>query len=1124
MTSHLNCAGARNGSSLSISIDDSGMDLFDNSLESSAASPSLVRGASDESIGSNQRTLSIPMDDVPTDLFDDSCEHIIPRFLDFSDIMNESLEDMSIIAGDDAAELQDDNEHMEEDSLSEQSTSSDFHSSHSSTDSEEHELPNLDALELEDMFHGDVNHFPAPIVSGKQGTLLHLVSCSFDVDSIYFMGPSPSQVLEFMGTDGNCKFQSAVNRICSTNSSRIAVDYHGVEHLMPNVRGRKLKRLKVLSLHHFPNIQLGEVSKGDVKFFLTLHVLQPQVLTGCNYMTEQLLLPLICALNIAIDGKFPYDATDEDYGMQMERLHEHEWSTLPFFELQDGSKKQRKIIHNCHKQLSMKAATAFFFRFEVALELMATAPDRIDAEQQQEDVNAYWRRRQGIEFGGSGECLTLQQLSQHASSLVKKTITMATAAGTKKTYCFPNMDAKWVGTKEAVDQNGEVGNGVVDEETLYPKFSSFRRQQLSNIKEGLETSFPGMLPDHPLFDKVHSFFDVGLEMRPIHDNMLLLANLQRSKLTLSGIRAMAIPDEGDLTVGSVDSALQAALDEDILSVGSVDSVVSDDDDSEENVAPSDFVDRFLEVKALSPLTSYKQHFTRTMGNTHTGHVRMNAVQDNTADYDKVVLAHPTAGFFPGGQIYEPYIRMESMKQQRPQSSKILSIIPHFINLCRRGGHLMGTTITESIAVVSEEMKFLSYIYQHRRMRRNNARSNVLRLEVYVAFKNGDLVVGFLPHFDPTHCAELFNKKHVDAFEENIVQSHFVPCQKLLGNLGALLQEGRQVELEKLSPRLRTRICGSLEISALYVEGNYAQNFIILRNILREADDAGITIDLPISVQVNLSEVEKAQSGFDYGLPPQLLPLIDGQYGPTTSLLRDMRMEDLSSKSKFPPYFSTMDRSVVRSLNMGMNVGKLERAKAQVSAIIHHYSRQLQENDNVGNDNVGNTGVMDENDTVGNDNVGNPGVMDENDTVGNDNAGNLGVMDDIDYDLLMAMPRDDRLGLLKDLARLFVICYCHTTWELCIKGNVFGDNPDDVIHDAGHLVDPRAFENFPFVEREVTLISDQLPGETRFVRKEDVTSTGKWERIWFVEDWGLHCSLHLYSHISYMIGFYIQMFL
>jgi hypothetical protein len=250
---------------------------------------------------------------------------------------------------------------------------------------EDDELPSFDQVEREDLFHCEVNHFPSPILSGNQGTLLHHVNCSFDVDSIYFVGDSPSQVLEFMGGDGVCTFQSAVSRVFNTQSSRIAVDYHGREDLLPNVRGRKLKGLKVICLHHFPNFEFLKVCTGNIEFRLNLHILQPGVLTGNGYMTHEMLLTLICALNIAIDGVFPFDpiGEDEEYAMSMEAKYQHDWSSLPFFELQDGSVNNKKMIHNVQKKLSLESSIPFFFRFEQALKVMSTTPELIDPHRQE---------------------------------------------------------------------------------------------------------------------------------------------------------------------------------------------------------------------------------------------------------------------------------------------------------------------------------------------------------------------------------------------------------------------------------------------------------------------------------------------------------------------------------------------------------------------------------------------------------------------------------------------------------------------------------------------------------------------------------------------------------------------
>jgi hypothetical protein len=947
----------------------------------------------------------------------------------------------------------------------------------------DHELFGFDQMEREDMFHCDVNHFPAPILSGKDGSLLHEVTCSFDVDSIYFVGPTPSIVLEYMGDVGTCEFQSAVSRLNCTQSSRIALDYHGVEDLLPTVYGRKLKRLKVICLHHFPNFQLVTVCMANVTFHLNLHILQPAVLTGNSYMTDEMLLTVICALNIAKDGYFPY-GEDDDYPMLMDSMYRQQWKLLPYFELHDGSSKSKKEIHNSHNGLSLASAIAFFSRFEQALKLMSTSPELIDPVNQDGNEREYWKMRQGITFGGSGEGkeLELYQLRIHASTLANKTIAVASAAGTKKTFQYPNMDNNWVGREHVpTDQ-------PTDQETIRRKFSVFRREQFLNIKMALETTFPGLKPDHELFLKVHPFIDVGLEMMPIDDNRLLLADLQRSKSILTSIRYFGLRDVANLSVDMVNLSTDNSLlvvsghDDNSPAISALSPVASDEEESRENSSvasdvssdeeepreneasgvatgnavpparsnevPSDFVDRFIVVNGLSSVSLYRLHFTRTLGCTHTGYVRMNPVQDPTVSYEKVIIEHPSSRFYVGGQIYEPMVRMESMHKQRPQRDNILSLNPHCVNICRQGGHLIGTSVKESMEIVAEQMKHLSRIYKHRGYARQSATSNIVRMELFVAYTNGNEVVDRLPDFDPTDFVDMFDKYQVDCFEDRIVQSHLLPCEKILGNLAELEKEGRRVQFEKFSPRLRTRVLGSLEIAVLYVAGTYATGFIIQRNVLRHgAIDDGITVDFPVSVQVNLSELERKQTGFDYGLVPCLLPLTDDNTGPPVSISQVLPA-DLSSK--FPPYFSASDRSVVRTLNMGMNVGRLERARAQVNSMIHCYSRIHQ---NLPND------------------------MDS------------GVMDDIAYELLVLMSADERLEMLDELARILILSYCHTTWELCMKHKVFGVNPEVYIDDDGFEIHPLEFENFPFVERKVREIKAEITG-TSFVRKDTCTSTGK----------------------------------
>jgi hypothetical protein len=243
---------------------------------------SEAQDAHDLSFFRQRENFSERSDDNSSDSEDDDdnysyTEDVDPEAQDahhlfFSDHREDECADIFSDKGDDnsSAREDDDSDAMEHEasSSSRNSESQDnlFSSDRSEDESdgsffdsedEDPEVMEQDEAALHDAFvhdfHDDVNHFPPPEDIGSDH-LLSFVNCAFDVDSIYFIGQRPSSVLMFMGEDGTCDFHSAINRIHSTSSSRISVDYRGVEHLMPNMTGRKVKRLKVVSLQHFPNI------------------------------------------------------------------------------------------------------------------------------------------------------------------------------------------------------------------------------------------------------------------------------------------------------------------------------------------------------------------------------------------------------------------------------------------------------------------------------------------------------------------------------------------------------------------------------------------------------------------------------------------------------------------------------------------------------------------------------------------------------------------------------------------------------------------------------------------------------------------------------------------------------
>jgi hypothetical protein len=265
--------------------------------------------------------------------------------------------------------------------------------------------------------------FPFPIATGDGDSLLSKVTASFDVDSIYLMGDRVSVVLKAMGR-GTCQFHSCINRISATNRSRIAADYRGNDDLMPNRIGN-LRRMKVISLKNFPNVSMCNVMKDNVSYTLSIFLLQARAISACsNYIKHEYLLTMITALNIAVDGEFAY-AADDAYGRSISRedVHRQAWRSLSYFELQDGSVSWKKKLHNVHKPLSAECGAMFFHRYERALELIAMDPGSLCVATNQEDVDNFWRKRQGA-WNESDPCVPLVKLKENAAFLLKKSVVL----------------------------------------------------------------------------------------------------------------------------------------------------------------------------------------------------------------------------------------------------------------------------------------------------------------------------------------------------------------------------------------------------------------------------------------------------------------------------------------------------------------------------------------------------------------------------------------------------------------------------------------------------------------------------------------------------------------------------
>ena len=640
------------------------------------------------------------------------------------------------------------------------------------------------------------------------------------------------------------------------------------------------------------------------------------------------------------------------------------------------------------------------------------------------------------------------------------------------------MENKWIGPDQAILSHG-------DHDVLLARYHQFQRDRFSDIKNELENTFFGMTRESGLSSQVHSFVDIGIEMRPVDERYELLPDMRRSKILVSQLRDHNFPDDESVASAQSDDlemedVLPVEIDggELVASVQSaesneleIDSESGDlameesseveggevwtEDNAEEENRNADFVDRHFEVKKLTtPISLYNKFHTKHVGNVHTSRVRMNAVEVNSNIFDaaRIFLAHPTPGHTRGVQVYSSDVRMGFMHQQRPQMKKIMSIISHTTNVMQSGCHLTGISVQDSSSLVADVVKEMKEIYDHDRFRRTNSKaSSPVRLELFVAYNNGDEIVSNLPNFDPTVCADLFDKIEVNRFMNEVMDTHLNPCVELFERMGALLANGERLLLDSLSPALRTRVIASLEILVQNLANRSLKSFVIQHKLLAvdQGYENGLSVDIPVNVRVSLSPVELAQTSFKYGVQPHFLPLLNHPRMPPKKLVH---IRDVDFPSGFPPHHSAFDRAVVRSLAMRIDAGRLENAKSQVKFTLHLHSLKLKQ-----------IGVV-------------------------EGGRKIGVMDDVDFEPFVRMTAVNRLNLLKVLARLLVTQYCFNMFKVGVREEVFGPDSTPIPNARGEQMSVNHhFHLFPFVERKVKFYTSRW-GSTKFERYTGIYTT------------------------------------
>jgi hypothetical protein len=953
--------------------------------------------------------------------------------------------------------------------------------------------------------------FPTALdIKSLPGGALSSLRCTLDVDSLYLTARHPSDILEFLGSNGTAvEFHSAVCRTQTSSSCRLSINYGGCPDQRPAIIGKKLsKTCKKIGFDNFPNVLLCKVRKGVISFYVQLYLIKPTYIRDNSCISHEILLTLLAALNCATNAIIAHVPVA---GVADIWTSEGAYGGLNSFELQSNSREGRKNIYSSHKAISGEDAKILLSRLECVLRMMSTEPGLIDSARQEEQTgDGYWKFRQMISAGGDGEFVPLEKMKVNAGILLHRVMYVASAAGIKDIYVFENQKAIFDGPVEASIANG-------DPDVLHQRFSRFKEEQFVRIKRSLLDLFPGLHASHRLFQSCNFLFDLGINCRPWFDGHHFCASLGAGKRLLRECIRGSVPD--DATVESVESAdstpratppawthdnegEEASMDDVSAGESSFDEYVGDDLDAGsgvEELQPEDdddlgetneevqFWRRLSETVKVTFMT-FPKHHNLTVGNIHGGKIDLCPYDENglvdvndtagaldppeeidTPEEDWINLCHPGIVHLLNGQMYETFLRLEEMAQTRPHRDSVYSLLAHVINLCCNGGYIFGCGITDSMRVVKRILPILSQTFHHRRERRNSLHSpNVVRIEIFLAWnmKNdaGQMVtISHLPNIDPTVCIECFDKKALNHFEDEFVKSHLEPIEKLLGKMSHLLEVGRNTDYQRqFSAPLRTRLLASLEILIYSADDSLGRRGVIQKQMYAMLDEGCVSMDIPHKVRVVLSVEERQRSGFRYGVLPIMFCLHDNSMVPTPPYLSQVGSEHLLS-SHFPKYYSTLDCLLCRSLcHHSIDVGMIERGKAMIRCIINSICDYV---------------LREEEDGISDISRITP---------------DFGVMEVPDYAVLLRCSAKVRIHMFSMMARLMIISVCQCMHKQLVKDGVFGSNhglPTEAVDGTTNGLS-LAFKDFPFVMDKVKQYTDKLGDKTLFLQKGNaITSTG-----------------------------------
>jgi len=960
---------------------------------------------------------------------------------------------------------------------------------------------------------------------------LAVMKIKYDIDSICLISKRITDILDVFESGGKVEIFSMLDRVRSYDRCRVAADFHGQPNLRPKTFGKNTHRLKVISLGKFPNMQLLKIVKDNQVFTGCIHLLRPEAMGDSNFFTSKYLYTIAACMNCAISGELELNADNDGDAklLAKERVIGSEWrKQLPHFDVQTRTKSDIATIKNHSSSGDVGKLWTLLYRFQRVLELLATnRGDEIDRENQTRDdtPDKYWKLKQSTKESDTAT-LSLQALQATARILYPNMHWVVTAAGIKECYDIPDI-SMWNGPQQAVNihrRNVRRRTSTTTttvrssaESQIESRYINFQRDQHLLAAKRMEQTLPGFSPQSR---SVMLFYDFAMEStlaEPYKTSYQMLPMIKEGGALLKRVCGSATRHR---KFQSLDVAYNATIwdrsvhdlsDDEDDAVADNDTLQSDIFDQPE-VTEVDFLYDLLDIQSFG----YCKNMNSMIGNTHTGSIRMNAVEpcgDNPSIWTmtgvvepddppiEVILRNPTASNIVGGQVYIPHARVTEMAHTRKNRDSVCELLPRIIFLCRHGmDHGRPDQAAKNIDVY-KHVEALQAVYKNWHVRNSNGKNlDATRVELFCLYNVDGQRMPVFPDVFPSSCVHFFDLAEMKKFMRDMMDEHVRPVLELLKKMrpvdGA---SGGNFDLTQLSAELRTRIVVSTDIALtiMGVRGTGAFSTKLFKHL-----DAGASLEIPNVARTVLSAQEIRMYHFKYGVIPGMIPLCWANVNAAPRYIGDVSV-NLSGRNCFPPYLPVLGRAMVASSVGGIFASKLEEYTALVRVCILRFGfvpPEIEVEANVAEGEVEANvaegeveanvaegeeveseaeGEVEENVAEGEVQINvaegevaaNVAEGDEEDNVA---VTRFGIMDGPNYVVLANLSSQVRGQMITDIARLLLGCVCHDTWMWVANGrqasNVFpipaaGDLDDDVAEqfDArGRL----KFDHFPFTNTAI----------------------------------------------------------